>query len=209
MCANYTLKPNMKDLEVAGEHFRVPDSPWAADRVLPGRLAPVIVESACKVMKFSLLPKWSKEPKVKFATHNARIESVLEKPTWRRPFEGNHCLVPMDAFIEPIYEGDLSGNMVKFQAPQTIFAAGIFDEWVSPESGEVIESFAILTKDPTPFVKQAGHDRQPIFLMNPSDQKDWIANKSRTPKDWQSYLATVPNQNEFTLEIDRKLKSRK
>ena len=206
MCASYTLKPDPRVLSAADKEFSIPDYPCATDRVLPSRMAPVIAKGVCKVMRFSLVPSWAKESKVKFATHNARIETVLEKPTWRKPFEKNHCLIPMNAFIEPIYEGEYAGHMVKFVAPSTIFAAGIFDEWVNPETGEVLESFSILTKDPSDFVLKTGHDRQPIFLLDKNDQKDWISSSTRKPQDWQSFLATVNNANQFTVEIDRKLK---
>ena len=74
--------------------------------------------------EFGLVPSWSKERKVKYSTHNARLVSTDEKsgkpvpiymkPTWREAFAGRHCLVPMDLFIEPIYTGEFAGNMVKF-----------------------------------------------------------------------------------------------
>lgn len=56
-------------------------------------------------MRYSLVPNWSKEAKVKFATHNARLESIDEKPTWKTVFSEQHCLVPLTDFIEPILPG--------------------------------------------------------------------------------------------------------
>lgn len=207
MCAMYTIRPNSFTLGIDSENFEFPDYPWA-DRILPGRVAPVVVGKEIKIMKFALLPSWSKEPKVKFATHNARIETVLEKPTWRKPFEKNHCLVPIDSFIEPIYEGEYAGNMVKFNSSQPVLAAGIYDQWVNKETGEVIDSFSILTKEPSPFVAKIGHDRQPIFLTDPKVQMEWIVNKSKNSLEWQNFLSSVDNINEFNIEIDRKLKAK-
>lgn len=147
--------------------------------VTPHRIAPVIVlrdDALTAVpMKFSLLPRWSKEPKVKFATHNARIESIAEKPTWRDSFKKRHCVIPMTSFIEPIYEGPEAGHMVSFHKPDSdwLMAAGIWDEWTDKESGEVIESFSIITSTPLPFVEKTGHDRSPVFL-GAKAAKQWL-----------------------------------
>lgn len=128
-----------------------------------------------KKMQFSLVPSWSKEPKVKFATHNARIETVLEKPTWKKPFTGQHCLIPLTGFFESVYLGPLAGNVIEFHSEKRplLLAAGIYDTWVSKETGEVIESFAILTKQPDPFILENGHDRMPLFLLA-GKEVEWL-----------------------------------
>src|SRR5688572_28116765 len=128
MCAQFTLKVKANQLS---KQFgiKVPENLDEIDeRILPYRQSPVVVKNGSKVvikpMNFSLIPVWSKEPKVKFATHNARLESedektgevkyIFEKPTWKRPFLSQHCLVPITEFIEPIYTGEFKNNMVRF-----------------------------------------------------------------------------------------------
>ncbi len=163
--------------------------------VTPHRLAPVIVarEGAMVAtpMKFSLLPRWAKESKIKFATHNARLESIIEKPTWRDSFKKRHCIVPMTSFIEPIYEGGEAGHMVSFHRSDIdwLMAAGIWDEWTNKETGEVIESFSIITSTPLPFVEATGHDRSPLFLGIES-AKVWLKSETGDP-DW--LLANAEN----------------
>jgi len=164
--------------------------------VTPHRLAPVIVlrdHALTSIqMKFSLLPRWSKESKVKFATHNARLESIIEKPTWRDSFKKRHCVVPMTSFIEPIYEGSEAGHMVSFHKPDMnwLMAAGIWDEWTNKDTGEVIESFSIITTTPLAFVESSGHDRSPLFLSAKSAEEwlkaasgdvDWLSAQSEKP----------------------------
>ena len=62
-----------------------------------------------------------------------------------------------------------------FSAPGEglIFAAGIWDEWVNRSTGEVIQSFAIITHEPPPFIADTGHDRCPVFLGE-SDGAKWL-----------------------------------
>jgi putative SOS response-associated peptidase YedK len=139
-------------------------------RIFPHTTAPVIIHDKnknkykIKSYNFSLVPVWSKDRKPKFSTHNVRLETVLEKPTWKRPFLKNHCLVPISTFIEPIYEGKFAGNMVKFVLNECVFIPAICDHWTDPKTNKIIHSFSILTSEPGKFVKKVGHERSPIFI---------------------------------------------
>jgi len=171
-----------------------------------------------RMMQFSLVPSWSKERRVKFATHNARLWSfdektrrevpVFEKPTWRGPFAHRHCLVPLSEFIEPIYSGEYAGNMVRFlpKDGKLLTAAAIWDEWTDRQTGEVIDSFSILTDDPHPFVAEIGHDRTPVFLAEDAYGK-WLKPESATPKESLDLLRAHVDRPELTVEIDRPLKA--
>jgi len=114
MCAQYELLLSLPNLleylgAVATNELQATYVPKPA-RILPQRTGIVAIQlprqspsaTELRPMRFSLLPSWSKEPKVKFATYNARVESILEKATWRTPFSRNHCLVPMTGFFEAI-----------------------------------------------------------------------------------------------------------
>ena len=161
-------------------------------------------------MNFSLVPHWSKTKKVKFATHNARIESILEKPTWRMPFVKKHCLVPISEFVESITEvgKKYAGHLVRIRERENalMVAAGIYDEWVDKESGEVIESFAILTTEPPPLITEIGHDRCPLFIQKKYYQ-DWLnySGDGRGALDLLQ-LAQKHQSISFATEIDRALK---
>ncbi len=131
MCAQFALKIKANDLSIK-YGIQVPESFFKVNsinqqgfiqaRYLPYTMAPTIVlgrnadELKLVPMSFSLVPSWSKEPKVKFATHNARIETVIEKPTWKIPFQKNHCVIPMTGFFESAYEGPLAGHIIQFQS---------------------------------------------------------------------------------------------
>lgn len=159
-------------------------------------------------MSFSLVPRWSKEPKVKFATHNARIESVMEKPTWKAPFLKNHCLIPMTNFYESItLKGkEHAGHMVNFYEKynRLLLAAGMFDWWANKETGETTASFTILTSEPPGFIKRIGHDRCPIFLKE-SDGLKWLR-MEESGADMLRFLKTSKIIPKLDVKIDRPLK---
>ena len=96
MCSQYTISFAPEDLTHEFTNGFPPNSKIFSARILPYREAPVIVQHKDELkmtpMSFSLVPSWSAEPKVKFATHNARLETVTQKPTWKEPFRKQHCL---------------------------------------------------------------------------------------------------------------------
>src|SRR5665213_3779118 len=137
MCASYMIRQRNPGQFGVAASMRIDIEEYYDRLIVPYSKAPVLVEDndvqILIPMKFSLVPRWSKEPKVKFATHNARLETIDEKPTWKGVFTQRHCLVPLTDFIEPIYEGEYAGFMVAFAAESggLIFAAGVWDEWVN------------------------------------------------------------------------------
>lgn len=139
MCSQYSLETDIENLK--NENVDVGQlKDLLTLRILPSQLVPVIVKTKTGLkltpMKFSLVPSWSEESKVKFATHNARIESITEKPTWRTPFKSQHCIVPMTGFFESVYEGPEAGHIIKFlpRDGKVLWAAGLFDYWQSKEN---------------------------------------------------------------------------
>lgn len=210
MCAQFEVKFN-------SESFARLINGWDDDdfqfekRVLPYTNSLVLIKNeetlALKEMSFSLVPSWSKTKKVSFATHNARIETITEKDTWKIPFLTKRCIVPLNSFIEPIYENEFAGNMVRFSqaSGDVLFAGGLWDQWVDKQTGEMLESFTIITRTPLDFIGKAGHDRSPVFLAENSFN-DWL-NPTMKEKQLLELLHSQKDDKSWTAEIDRPLKN--
>jgi putative SOS response-associated peptidase YedK len=213
MCAAYTIQGPVKNFEIPSGFSIKNLLPYSdiENRVLPYRLAPVLVREDSEIilmeMSFSLVPSWSKEKKVRFATHNARIETVLEKPTWKKPFLSQRALIPISYFVEPIYENQFAGHMVQFfpKSQTTLFAAGIYDEWTDRTSGEILSSFSILTTEPPNFIATTGHDRCPIFLK-PSAFEEWLEPGKKDGEGLLKLLSSHQHDIDFDARIDRPMK---
>lgn len=209
MCAQFEVKFNSESfarlINGVAEDF------FYEKRVLPYTNSLVLIKNeqalCLKEMSFSLVPSWSKTKKVSFATHNARIETIAEKDTWRIPFLTRRCLVPLNAFIEPIYEGERAGHMVKFSQRNdgVLFAGGLWDQWVDKSSGEMLESFSIITRPPLKYIAEAGHDRSPVFMAE-NAFVDWL-NPGMKEKDLLELLYAQKDDKEWKAEIDRPLKN--
>lgn len=177
-------------------------------RVFPHQEFPVVLETNegryVKWMNYSLVPKWSKVRKPKFVTYNARVESICEKATWKQPIQSQRCLIGFNSFFESCYEGTHAGNVVEFSSKELVTAAGIYEQWVDKTTGEVVDSFAMITTTPSPFIKNVGHDRSPVFLPA-STFEEWLNPKKMSCSAAKEFLLQKKIQPEFEVEIERPL----
>lgn len=219
MCAQFIIGRTGQQL---GRQLKakVTDGQWNLKRIVPRQPAPVLIkegeEKILRPMLFGLIPSWSREPKVKFSTHNARLFSedpkthesvpIYQKPTWKGPFAQRHYVVPMDEFIEPIYTGEWAGNMVRFHPAkgELLCAAGLWENWVSPSTGELLQSFTILTDDPDAHIQKIGHDRTPVFLED-KNWETWLNASAQSSGEWISFLRENKASIAWTEKQDRPL----
>ena len=104
---------------------------------------------------------------------NSRVETILEKPSFRNAVHKRRCIVPFDGFYE--WKKTPEGKVpYRIQTTNTeIFSiAGIWEHWKSPE-GEIINSFSLITMAANPFMESI-HDRMPAILM-PDQERLWIS----------------------------------
>jgi putative SOS response-associated peptidase YedK len=126
-----------------------------------------------QVMKWGLIPSWSKNSALQLNTINARAESVKESPVFREPFTRSRCIVPATGFFEwkagsspkqpyYIYPAD-SGELFAF--------AGLWDRWSGPD-GQTIRSFTIMTTSANGLMEPI-HHRMPVILAD-RDYSMWL-----------------------------------
>lgn len=210
MCSQYRVQFDPRDID--DFYFSKADLALGEARlVTPQSPAPVLVSKEgvlqLELMRFGLLPQWSMEPRVKFSTHNARLDTVESKASFSDAFTKRHCLVPITSFIEALYQGDLAGNMVGFRAEnELLMAAGIWEEWQPPQGGEKVRSFSILTDEPYPFVLKNGHDRSPL-IVNKSYWQQWLQGKGIKPEQLKAELRRHRREPLLKTEIERPLKA--
>ena len=53
-------------------------------------------------MRWGLIPSWWSKPlkEIKLATFNARVETIRDKPMFRRGFKRTRCLIPASGYYE-------------------------------------------------------------------------------------------------------------
>ena len=140
--------------------------------ILVIRSSPVTGQSEWAMLRWGLVPSWSKESKTKHLLINARAEGIEAKPSFRGPVRHRRCIVPASGFYEWRRQG--TGKQPYFVRPNEVevFAlAGIWDRWEGKQ-GEVIESVAIITTSANELMLPI-HDRMPVVLEK-EDVAGWL-----------------------------------
>src|SRR5262245_33408773 len=53
-----------------------------------------------RVVRWGLVPSWAKDPSIGNRMINARMETLSEKPSFKRPFAKRRCILPADGYYE-------------------------------------------------------------------------------------------------------------
>lgn len=127
------------------------------------RRHPETLERHLDVLRWGLIPHFTKVLKSAPKPINARAETAPGSGMFRGALKSRRCLVPADAFYEwrtmpdgkqPYAIARADGQMLAF--------AGLWESWRAPD-GEVVRSFAILTTAANATMR-ALHDRMPVIL---------------------------------------------
>jgi putative SOS response-associated peptidase YedK len=137
--------------------------------IAPTTAAPVVriadTGRVIEMMRWGLIPHWSKEPTTKCATFNARAEDAADKPTYRGPMRYRRCLVPCDGFYEwkKIGEKAKQPYLIQMADEEPFAMAGLGDCWQ-----DELQSFTVLTTAPNALMATI-HNRMPVIL----DREHW------------------------------------
>ena len=134
---------------------------------------------------FGLTPFWAKKKMYFFnaraeGDHNASNDpayrgamGIITKPAFRKPIRSQRCLVIADAFIEGTTVQKLDKPHVVHLSRRPFTFAGIWDEWVDKDTGEVVQSFAIITTTPNALLQKLPHHRAPVILPA-GREREWL-----------------------------------
>ncbi|NUR06652.1 MAG: SOS response-associated peptidase [Nocardioidaceae bacterium] len=97
-------------------------------------------ERQLRSLRWGLVPFWAKDPSIGNKMINARMETVHEKPAFRRPFASRRCLLPADGYYEwyATQQKTRAGKPLKqpfFIRPKdggTMAMAGLYEIWKDP-----------------------------------------------------------------------------
>lgn len=169
MCGRYRLSRRKQLLE---EQFAT--DPWEGEwepryNVAPTQPVPVIRQDPkepvrrLSLVRWGLVPSWSKDASSAAKMINARSETAATLPAFREPLRLRRCLVPADGFYEWQRTGKTKQPFCFEMNDGELFAfAGLWDCW-RDSSGNAIETCSILTTTPKELT-QAVHDRMPVIL---------------------------------------------
>lgn len=104
---------------------------------------------------------------------NARSESALEKPMFRKPMLERRCLIPAVNYFEWETVGSKKvKHALKDPLSQLIYMAGVYRY----EADKKLPVFVILTRDAAPDIRFI-HDRMPVIL-NKEAREAWLSDST-------------------------------
>lgn len=160
------------------------------------------------MLRWGLIPSWSKEPQGGPPMINARGESIAEKPSFRTAVRRRRCLIPADGFYEWQKAGAGSAKKqpyyIRYKDNRPFAFAGLWESWSAKLSTVVdamsheavdtplhIESCTIVTTSATKALSEV-HDRMPVIL-EPNDYVLWLDPEVQDAAEVQHLV--VPNDD--------------
>ena len=200
MCGRYFLHSTADRL---ARLFREMPMPWLEPRynIAPTQAVPIVRQNArgereMVLVRWGLVPGWSKGPDSRYSMINARAETVAAKPAYRNAFRYRRCLLPADGFYE--WRAGTGGKqpMVLRPADHGVLAlAGLWEHWQDADGNE-LESCSILVQAANAQVGRV-HDRMPV-VIDPGSFDLWLDIRSQKPQPLETLLAA---QRAPALEI--------
>jgi putative SOS response-associated peptidase YedK len=197
MCGRFSQTKKVQDIKKRFNLTRGPENLPELYNIAPQQDAPVVLNAypnELALARFGLVPSWSKEEKSAYSMINARAETIMEKPTYKRLIKSKRCLVIADGFYEWQKKADKKTPYRIFLKNDEPFAfAGIWDTW--GEGEKQFYSFSIITTTPNKLMA-AIHDRMPV-IIEPEDESKWL--QESTPMNY--VLAMLRSYPEEKMEM--------
>lgn len=139
------------------------------------------------VGQWALVPHFAKARKLPYATNNARVEGMATAASYKLPWaRSQRCIIPVEVFWEPCWE---SGRNVWWAFRRVDGdpwgLAGIWNTWIDRETGEVVESYSMLTMnaDAHPIMRRM-HKPDPALPADRQDKRSVIAIERTDVDQW-------------------------
>lgn len=131
--------------------------------------------------QWGLIPYWARNSEIMKYTLNAKIETLEQKPSFRNSVN-KRCLVIADGFYEWQWL-DPKGKqkqkyLITLPNKQLYAYAGIWSEWVSVYTGEIIKTYSIVTTRASGIMCEIHNSkkRMPVIL-SPENEQMWLQNE--------------------------------
>ena len=176
MCGRYTQKEKVDNLlkilqisrmpQLKPRYNIAPNQMVACVRNVPGNS-----HRECVFLKWGLIPSWSKDASIGNKLINARGETVAEKPSFRRAFKSQRCLILADGFYEWKKEGKAKQPYyIGFKNHRPFAFAGLWERW--DKGGTPTESCTIITTRPNTIMEPI-YQRMPV-IVDSQDYDLWL-----------------------------------
>jgi putative SOS response-associated peptidase YedK len=191
MCGRYFLHSSAEELTAV---FGGMPMPQLAPRynIAPTQPVPIVRQGAdgrreMVLVRWGLVPGWSKGPDSRYSMINARVETVASKPAYRAALRYRRCLIPADGFYEwQASDGAKQPFVLRSGDRGPLALAGLWEHW-QDDQGNELESCVILVRAANEQVSVV-HDRMPVIVASASFSA-WLDTRIQKPQPVETLLA--------------------
>ncbi|MCB0474717.1 MAG: SOS response-associated peptidase [Flavobacteriaceae bacterium] len=133
---------------------------------------------------WGLIPHWVRDnataKKLWNQTLNARGQSIFEKPSFRDAAKTHRCLIYVDGFYEHHHlKSNTYPYYIHAKNEEPMALAGLWSEWANRETGELVNTFSIVTTLGNPLMEKIHNNpklegpRMPLILPEELTDK-WL-----------------------------------
>lgn len=211
MCGRFVLQSAAEIISHIFRLGRVDTVLSARFNIAPGQDIAIVMEEAgvrsLVACRWGFLPSWAKDEKDGYKMINARAETIAEKPSFRKAFQRQRCLVVADGFYEwKDQEGKKQPVYVKRKDGKPMGFAGLYNLWTGPGGKKVCTSTIITTMAND--LLAAVHDRMPVIAL-PEQFDQWLDPREQDAARLQRLLLPFPSSALELYEVSKRINSPK
>lgn len=153
------------------------------------------------LLRWGLVPAWSRDETIGARLVNARGETLADKPAFRNAYRSRRCIVPINGFYEwkPV-AGGKQPYYVHAAGDTLLALAGLWERWRRPGDDETIDSFTIVTTAANATLASL-HERMPVVIA-PGDYGAWL-DAATPPARLAPLLVPAADQTLALHEVSR------
>ena len=191
MCGRYVItKPNSKTIDIVKKNIKVDDT--NNYNAHPSQNLPIIKSysngKTLESYEWGLIPSWSKKLNKFSPLINARVETLMEKVTFKNLIQTSRCVVPADGYYEWSRKDKIKIPFYFTREDKALmFFAAIYQN----------NRFCIITKEASSKICEI-HHREPL-IINLSQ----IANYLNIKKEASDILSSIKQPELKFYEISK------
>lgn len=166
-----------------------------------------------QLFNWGLIPKWTPNADLakQFSNNNlnAKSETIFEKRSFSEPVKQQRCIVPVTGFFEWRDVGKKKyPYFIHLKNEELFCLAGIYDEWVNKETGEILNSFSIITTAANPLMAKIHNSKLRMpFILPPEKEKAWLS-PNLSASDIQELMKPLNEDLMTAYTISKRITSR-
>lgn len=215
MCSHYNLKAKSKDIENKfNARYETPEDDELeiiANGYTHLRMPVICNDTPHQIKRYhwGLIPTWTKDTtqarELANMCLNAKIETIEEKPSFRESAQHKRCIIPATSFYEWKWLDAKGKNKEKYEIgiqKHDLFAfGGLWSNWTNKETGEIIETFSIVTTEANELMAEIHNTKKRMPLILQTHQIDeWL----NTPSDLHHLTDITQHQTLEAVLIEPK-----